>query len=195
MAEQKNNAVATAGNIAHKLHGAAQVVRGAVTADFVAVISGATKLISPKVIAAIIITILLVVLTPVLVIFSLPQVLFNWGTLQDSELSVRHEQAEYLQVCYNDTNMSDEDLMWLISIDAVKNNQDIMNMSQNSVTDILKYFTDDSDKNPDNIMDKLGFDENQKNWATLMYNTVNQAKEDNNADLPIIAGGTNNGIP
>lgn len=195
MAEQKNNAVATAGNIAHKLHGAAQVVRGAVTADFVAVISGATKLISPKVIAAIIITILLVVLTPVLVIFSLPQVLFNWGTLQDSELSVRHEQAEYLQGCYNDTNMSDEDLMWLISIDAVKNNQDIMNMSQNSVTDILKYFTDDSDKNPDNIMDKLGFDENQKNWATLMYNTVNQAKEDNNADLPIIAGGTNNGIP
>ena len=186
MAEQKNNAVATAGNIAHKLHGAAQVVRGAVTADFVAVISGATKLISPKVIAAIIITILLVVLTPVLVIFSLPQ---------DSELSVRHEQAEYLQGCYNDTNMSDEDLMWLISIDAVKNNQDIMNMSQNSVTDILKYFTDDSDKNPDNIMDKLGFDENQKNWATLMYNTVNQAKEDNNADLPIIAGGTNNGIP
>ena len=195
MAEQKNNAVATAGNIAHKLHGAAQVVRGAVTADFVAVISGATKLISPKVIAAIIITILLVVLTPVLVIFSLPQGLFNWGTLQDSELSVRHEQAEYLQGCYNDTNMSDEDLMWLISIDAVKNNQDIMNMSQNSVTDILKYFTDDSDKNPDNIMDKLGFDENQKNWATLMYNTVNQAKEDNNADLPIIAGGTNNGIP
>ena len=195
MAEQKNNAVATAGNIAHKLHGAAQVVRGAVTADFVAVISGATKLISPKVIAAIIITILLVVLTPVLVIFSLPQVLFNWGTLQVSELSVRHEQAEYLQGCYNDTNMSDEDLMWLISIDAVKNNQDIMNMSQNSVTDILKYFTDDSDKNPDNIMDKLGFDENQKNWATLMYNTVNQAKEDNNADLPIIAGGTNNGIP
>ena len=195
MAEQKNNAVATAGNIAHKLHGAAQVVRGAVTADFVAVISGATKLISPKVIAAIIITILLVVLTPVLVIFSLPQVLFNWGTLQDSELAVRHEQAEYLQGCYNDTNMSDEDLMWLISIDAVKNNQDIMNMSQNSVTDILKYFTDDSDKNPDNIMDKLGFDENQKNWATLMYNTVNQAKEDNNADLPIIAGGTNNGIP
>lgn len=85
--------------------------------------------------------------------------------------------------------------MWLISIDAVKNNQDIMNMSQNSVTDILKYFTDDSDKNPDNIMDKLGFDENQKNWATLMYNTVKQAKEDNNADLPIIAGGTNNGIP
>ncbi len=58
MAEQKNNAVATAGNIAHKLHGAAQVVRGAVIADFVAVISGATKLISPKVIAAIIITIL-----------------------------------------------------------------------------------------------------------------------------------------
>lgn len=66
----KNNAVATAGNIAHKLHGTAQVVRGAVTADFIAAISGATKAISPKVIAAIIITILLVVLTSVLVIFT-----------------------------------------------------------------------------------------------------------------------------
>lgn len=43
MAEQKNNAVATAGNIAHKLHGAAQVVRGAVTADFVAVIKRCNK--------------------------------------------------------------------------------------------------------------------------------------------------------
>ena len=33
MAEKQNNAVATAGNIAHKLHGTAQIVRGAVTAD------------------------------------------------------------------------------------------------------------------------------------------------------------------
>ena len=43
MAEKQNNAVATAGNIAHKLHGTAQIVRGAVTADFLAVASGATK--------------------------------------------------------------------------------------------------------------------------------------------------------
>ena len=47
MAEKQNNAVATAGNIAHKLHGTAQIVRGAVTADFLAVASGATKLLSP----------------------------------------------------------------------------------------------------------------------------------------------------
>ena len=32
MAEKQNNAGATAGNIAHKLHGTAQIVRGAVTA-------------------------------------------------------------------------------------------------------------------------------------------------------------------
>ena len=54
MAEQKNNAVATAGNIANKLHGTAQLVRGAATADFLAVIRGATKVLSPKVITGII---------------------------------------------------------------------------------------------------------------------------------------------
>lgn len=82
MAEKQNNAVATAGNIAHKLHGAAQLVRGAVTADFLAVASGATKLLSPKVIAGIIAAIMLIVMIPILVIFSLPQVLFNWGSLK-----------------------------------------------------------------------------------------------------------------
>lgn len=60
MAEKQNNAVATAGNIAHKLHGTAQIVRGAVTADFLAVASGATKVLSPKVIAGIIAAIMLI---------------------------------------------------------------------------------------------------------------------------------------
>ena len=64
MAEKQNNAVATAGNIAHKLHGTAQIVRGAVTADFLAVASGATKVLSPKVIAGIIAAIMLIVMIP-----------------------------------------------------------------------------------------------------------------------------------
>ena len=210
MAEQKNNAVATAGNIANKLHGAAQVVRGAVTSDFVAVVSGATKLLSPKVIAGIIATILLIVMLPVLIIFSLPQVLFNWGTLQDTELFERHEHANYLLSCYDDADVSEEDLLWLISIDAVKNNQDIMKMSQSSVLDMITRFFSASgehgesgeilseeirNKSPDEVMNELGFDDNQKNWATLMVNTVKQAKANNDPNLPIAAGGTNNGIP
>lgn len=99
MAEERNNAIARAGNIANKLHGTAQVVRGAVTADFVAVASGAVKLVSPKVIAVILAVILLTVLMPVLVMFSLPQAIFNWGTLQDSELLSRHEHCSELNQC------------------------------------------------------------------------------------------------
>ena len=115
MAEKQNNAVATAGNIAHKLHGTAQIVRGAVTADFLAVASGATKVLSPKVIAGIIAAIMLIVMIPILVIFSLPQVLFNWGSLKDTELMARHEHANYLMSCYDDTDLSEEDKLWLIS--------------------------------------------------------------------------------
>ena len=190
MAEKQNNAVATAGNIAHKLHGAAQLVRGAVTADFLAVASGATKLLSPKVIAGIIAAIMLIVMIPILVIFSLPQVLFNWGSLKDTELMARHEHANYLMSCYDDTDLSEEDKLWLISIDAVNNKQDIMQMSQSSISSEKMQ-----GKTPDEVMNEYGFDDDQKNWVTLMVNTIRQAKASNNPDLPIIAGGTNNGIP
>ena len=189
MAEKQNNAVATAGNIAHKLHGTAQIVRGAVTADFLAVASGATKVLSPKVIAGIIAAIMLIVMIPILVIFSLPQVLFNWGSLKDTELMARHEHANYLMSCYDDTDLSEEDKLWLISIDAVNNKQDIMKMSQSSISSDKMQ-----GKTPDEVMNEYGFDDDQKNWVTLMVNTIRQAKASNNPDLPIIAGGTNNGM-
>lgn len=190
MAEQKNNAVATAGNIANKLHGAAQLVRGAVTADFLAVISGATKVLSPKVIAGIIAAILLIVMLPILVIFSLPQVIFNWGSLKDIELMTRHEHANYLMSCYDDANLSEEDKLWLISIDAVKNKQDIMNMSQSTISSDAMQ-----NKTPDEVMNEMGFDENQKNWVTLMVNTVKSGQASGDINLPPSMGGTNNGIP
>ena len=190
MAEQRNNAVATAGNIANKLHGAAQLVRGAVTSDFLAVISGATKVLSPKVIAGIIAVIMLIVMLPVLVIFSLPQVIFNWGSLKDTELMTRHEHANYLMSCYDDANLSEEDKLWLISIDAVKNKQDIMNMSQSSISSEAMR-----DKTPDEVMNEMGFDDNQKNWVTLMVNTVRSGQTSGDINLPPSMGGTNNGIP
>lgn len=195
MAEERNNTVARAGNIANKLHGTAQVVRGALTADFVAVASGAVKLVSPKVIAGILAAVLLAVLMPVLVMFSLPQVLFSWGTLQDSELLSRHEHCEYLQSYYNDTGISGDDLLWLISIDAVRNNQDVMNMSEASVDDLKSYFEDDTTVNHDDVMDRLEFDDEQRNWAAFMFNTMKQSQEDGSSDLPIISGGASNGVP
>ena len=190
MAEQKNNAVATAGNIANKLHGTAQLVRGAATADFLAVIRGATKVLSPKVITGIIAVIMLIVMLPILVIFSLPQVIFNWGSLKDIELMTRHEHANYLMSCYDDANLSEEDKLWLISIDAVKNKQDIMNMSQSTISSDAMQ-----NKTPDEVMNEMGFDENQKNWVTLMVNTVKSGQASGDINLPPSMCGTNNGIP
>ncbi len=190
MAEKQNNAVAKAGNMANKLHGAAQVVRGAVTADFLAVASGAVKLVSPKVIAGIIASVFFIVMIPILVIFSLPQVLFNWGSLKDIELMTRHEHANYLMSCYDDTDMSEEKKLWLISIDAVKNKQDIMSMSQSTISsDVMR------DKTPDDVMNELGFDDNQKNWAQLMFNTVKSGQTSGDINIPPAMGGGNNGIP
>ena len=92
--------------------------------------------------------------------------------------------------CYDDTDLSEEDKLWLISIDAVNNKQDIMKMSQSSISSDKMQ-----GKTPDEVMNEYGFDDDQKNWVTLMVNTIRQAKASNNPDLPIIAGGTNNGIP
>ena len=101
--------------------------------------------------------------------------LFNWGSLKDTELMARHEHANYLMSCYDDTDLSEEDKLWLISIDAVNNKQDIMKMSQSSISSDKMQ-----GKTPDEVMNEYGFDDDQKNWVTLMVNTIRQAKASNN---------------
>ena len=77
--------------------------------------------------------------------------------------------------CYDDTDLSEEDKLWLISIDAVNNKQDIMKMSQSSISSDKMQ-----GKTPDEVMNEYGFDDDQKNWVTLMVNTIRQAKASNN---------------
>lgn len=245
MAEKaQNNAVGKTADIARKLHGTAQIVRGAVTADFVAVVNGVTKVLSPQVIAAIIGIAMFFVMLPVLIIFSIPQVLFNWGTLEkDAELMQRHEYATEILEVYKDVDKmtqeyvdsltegvgdnvtvqkNEDNVLWIMAIDAVRNKQDIMEMDRDSIKELIKKSfvvetTDNSDgnetdgadksktvtvrnKSPDELMDELGFDDEQKNWATLMVKTVKDAVAAGDITLPNGAGANgggmgNNGIP
>ena len=245
MAEKaQNNAVGKTADIARKLHGTAQIVRGAVTADFVAVVNGVTKVLSPQVIAAIIGIAMFFVMLPVLIIFSIPQVLFNWGTLEkDAELMQRHEYATEILEVYKDVDKmtqeyvdsltegvgdnvtvqkNEDNVLWIMAIDAVRNNQDIMEMDKDSIKELIKKsfvvetIDNDSDgktdgannsksvvvrnKSPDELMDELGFDDEQKNWATLMVKTVKDAAAAGDITLPNGAGANgggmgNNGIP
>lgn len=249
MAEKaQNNAVGKTADIARKLHGTAQIVRGAVTADFVAVVNGVTKVLSPQVIAAIIGIAMFFVMLPILIIFSIPQVLFNWGTLEkDAELMQRHEYATEILEVYKDVDKmtqeyvdsltegvgdnvtvqkNEDNVLWIMAIDAVRNNQDIMEMDKDSIKELIKKSfvvektetssnndtggeTDSSNnsksvtvrnKSPDELMDELGFDDEQKNWATLMVKTVKDAVAAGDITLPNGAGANgggmgNNGIP
>ena len=249
MAEKaQNNAVGKTADIARKLHGTAQIVRGAVTADFVAVVNGVTKVLSPQVIAAIIGIAMFFVMLPVLIIFSIPQVLFNWGTLEkDAELMQRHEYATEILEVYKDVDKmtqeyvdsltegvgddvtvqkNEDNVLWIMAIDAVRNKQDIMKMDKESIKELIKKSfvveqteapsgsnaggeTDSSNnsksvtvrnKSPDELMTELGFDAEQKNWATLMVQTVKDAAAAGDITLPSSAGANgggmgNNGIP
>lgn len=201
MAEQKDSVIQRAGNVANKLHGTAQVVRGMVTADFLAVVSGTAKLVSPQVIVAIICVLLLIILLPVIIISSLPQVLFGWGSINDAELLQRYEHSQYLQSCYTSVGGDEEYTLWLIAIDAVRHKQDVTDISESSVNELAAMVrSTDADgnvtqKTPDTLMDELGFSDDQKNWAQLMFNTVKTGQETGDVSLPIAVGGTNNGIP
>lgn len=243
MAEKaESSAVSRAGNTARKLHGTAQLVRGAVTADFVAVVNGVTKVLSPHVILAIIGVITFFALLPLLVIFSIPQALFNWETLADDELILRHEHSKEIVQYYNEASQltseyldsltegvtgdvtiveDEDDIIWLIAIDAVRNNQDIMKINKDSIKELIKksYSVssvesgDDGElfviksKDHHELMNELGFDGKQQNWAELMVKTVKDAAAEGDIDLPITPGGSggsggvgggggvNNGVP
>ena len=89
------------------------------------------------------------------------------------------------------------DTIWLVAIDAIRHKQDVMSMTPTGVFDLItKTFqvitNRDADgnpisvnvknKSPDEIMDELGFDEEQKNWAQLMVNTIKTAQENGSID-------------
>ena len=185
---------------AQMLKGAIKAGSGIVSGNFVAVAQGVVEALSPKVILIIISIILFIILLPVIIISAIPQMLFSWATVDDAELVARNQHGTELVQHYEDTiddlpEGVNPDIYWLISIESVREKQDLDEISKRDVENSVKNsYTIDSEtgevynKSPDEIMNELGFDEEQKNWATLMYDTLNYQYLDPNSEFADVDG-------
>ena len=169
----------------------AQMIKGAVKAgsgiasgNFVAVAQGVVEVLSPKVILIILAVLLFLLLLPIIVICAVPQMLFSWGTVNDAELIARNQHGSALVRCYEETIAEQEegvnpDVYWLISIESVRSKQKLEDISEKDVKNSVENsFTKDEDgnirnKSPDEMMSELNFDNEQRNWAELMYSSLN----------------------
>lgn len=185
---------------AQMLKGSIKAGSGIASGNFVAVAQGVVEALSPKVILIIISIILFIILLPVIIISAIPQMLFSWATVDDAELVARNQHGTELVQHYEDTiddlpEGVNPDIYWLISIESVREKQDLDEISKRDVENSVKNsYTIDSEtgevynKSPDEIMNELGFDEEQKNWATLMYDTLNYQYLDPNSEFADVDG-------
>ena len=165
--------------------GAARTIGGIASGNYLAAIKGAAEVLSPKVILVIICVFVFLIFLPVIVIAAIPQMLFSWGSVNDSELLARNRHGTELTAIYEE-KISElpegvhPDIYWLISIESVRSKQDLNEISEREVEQSVKNsYTIDSEtgavhnKTPDEMMDDLGFDDEQRNWAELMYGALN----------------------
>lgn len=185
---------------AQMLKGAVKAGSGIASGNFVAVAQGVAEALSPKVILIIIAIILFIILLPIIIISAIPQMLFSWATVDDAELIARNQHGTELVQHYEDTIADlpegvNPDIYWLISIESVREKQDLDEISKRDVEKSVEnsYTIDEEtgevyNKTPDEIMNELGFDDEQKNWATLMYDTLNYQYLDPNSEFADIDG-------
>lgn len=175
------------------LKGAVKAAGGIASGNFVAVAQGVTEALSPKVIAAILGILLFLILLPVIIISAIPQMLFSWGTVNDTELIARNKHGTELVQHYESVIEKQEegvnpDIYWLISIESVRSKQKIEDIDKSDVEkSVANSFTKDDDgnihnKSPDEMMDELGFSDEEKNWANLMYGSLNEQYLDPNGE-------------
>lgn len=169
---------------AQMLKGAAKAAGGIVSGNFVAVAKGAAEVLSPKVIAIILAVAVFLVLLPVIIISSIPQMLFSWGTVNDEELIQRNEYGAELVSTFESVLSSQEegvnpDMNWLIVIESVRSKQDVEKITKSDIRNIIKrsFVKDDEtgeiyNKTPEEIMNELRFTDDEKNWAELMHSTL-----------------------
>ena len=185
---------------AQMLKGAVKAGSGIASGNFVAVAPGVVEALSPKVILIIVAVILFIILLPIIIISAIPQMLFSWATVDDAELVARNQHGTALVQHYEDTidglpEGVNPDIYWLISIESVREKQDLDEISKRDVEkSVENSYTIDNEtgevynKSPDEIMNELGFDEEQKNWATLMYDTLNYQYLDPNSEFADVDG-------
>ena len=167
------------------VRGGIRAAGGIASGNFVAVARGATEILSPKVAAIILAAVLFFTLLPIIVISAIPQMLFSWGTVNDAELILRNRHGARLTECYMETiadlpEGAEPDFYWLVSIESVRSKQRVESVTESDIIrSVENSFAIDEEtgevynKSADEIMAELGFSEEEKNWATLMYNSLN----------------------
>lgn len=184
MEKQQKSGKDVAARSAQTLSGITKIARGIATQDYVSVAVGAAEALPIKGIVIFIAVILTIVSIPVMVGFSLPQMLFSWSLSENADLIARSEHgAEVAAYFYELAEQLPEDaapdVEYLICIQSVLTEQDVMSITEQDVEDMIALsYTVDADSgevstiSPDEIMDVLGFTDAQKNWARLMYEVV-----------------------
>ena len=169
---------------AQTLSGVTKVARGIATQDYVSVAVGAVEALPIKEIVIFIAVILAVVSIPIMVGFSLPQMLFSWSLSENADLIARSEHgakmaAYFYEIAEQLPDGAALDVEYLICIQSVMMEQDVMSITEQDVEDMIALsYTMDADSgeiinhSPGEIMDELGFTDAQKNWARLMYSVV-----------------------
>ena len=91
-------------------------------------------------------------------------------------------ESYYYEVLEEQEEGVEPDITRLICIQAVQKQQQVESITESDVEYMIdiSYSVDDDgeiyNKTPDEIMDDMGFNDEQKNWANLMYNTFTGQK-------------------
>ena len=188
MAEQQKSTGQKAARGAQVVGGIIKIATGIASQNYAQAIIGAIEVIPWKKVFTVIGALLLLLLIPIIIIASLPQLLVNWALSGFDDLISRNEHAAemesyYYEVLEEQQDGVEPDITRLICIQAVQKQQQVEAINESDVEYMIdiSFSVDDEtgevyNKTPDEIMDEMGFDDEQKNWANLMYNVFTGQK-------------------
>lgn len=188
MAEQQKSTGQKAARGAQVVGGIIKIATGIASQNYAQAIIGAIEVIPWKKVFTVIGALLFLLLIPIIIIASLPQLLVNWALSGFDDLISRNEHAAemesyYYEVLEEQQEGVDPDITRLICIQAVQKQQQVEAINESDVEYMIdiSFSVDDEtgevyNKTPDEIMDEMGFDDEQKNWANLMYNVFTGQK-------------------
>ncbi len=188
MAEQQKSTGQKAARGAQVVGGIIKIATGIASQNYAQAIIGAIEVIPWKKVFTVIGALLFLLLIPIIIIASLPQLLVNWALSGFDDLISRNEHAAemesyYYEVLEEQQEGVEPDITRLICIQAVQKQQQVESINESDVEYMIdiSFSVDDEtgevyNKTPDEIMDEMGFDDEQKNWANLMYNVFTGQK-------------------
>lgn len=187
MAEQQKSTGQKAARGAQVVGGIVKIATGIASQNYAQAIIGAIEVIPWKKVFTVIGALLFLLLIPIIIIASLPQLLVI-GLFRDLTTSfpgnehATEMESYYYEVLEEQQEGVEPDITRLICIQAVQKQQQVEAINESDVEYMIDIsFSVDEDgevynKTPDEIMDEMGFTDEQKNWANLMYNTFTGQK-------------------